>query len=346
MDATDVAIIGAGPIGISLGAALKRAGVAHEIIDAGPIGATLCWWAPGTKFFSSPERIAIAGIPLVIADQEKATREQYLDYLRQVVGAHELRVRTHERVTDVARSGDGFTLTTTRDRLHARRLVLAIGNMHTPRLLGVPGEDMAHVSHYLQDPHVYYARRILIVGGKNSAVEAAIRLHRVGAHVTVSYRRAEFSTKRVKYWLLPELSWLIDKGRIGFLPNTCVREIAEHAVTLDRVDADLYATGDRIDHAADDVLLLTGYDQDPWMFTHIGVELVGEQHAPRFDRKTMQTNVPNVYVAGTAAAGTERHGVKTFIETAHVHVDRIAAHVTGSAPPVEDDAPEASMPES
>ena len=342
---TDVAIIGAGPIGIELAAALKREGVDHELVDAGPIGATLCWWAPGTKFFSSPERIAIAGIPLVVPGQEKATREQYLDYLRLVVGAHDLRPRTHERVEDVTDAGAGFTLTTPRGRTHARRVVLAIGNMHTPRLLHVPGEDLPHVSHYLEDPHVYFGRRVLIVGGKNSAVEAAIRLHRVGADVAMSYRQDHFNPKRVKYWLRPELEWLIDKGRIELHGRTFVREIGEGAVRLERVDASQRPTGEFIEHEADVVLLLTGYDQDPTLFTRLGVDLAGDQHAPRFSRETMETNVPGVYVAGTASAGTERHGVKTFIETAHVHVDRIVAHVTGSRPPAETELVESTMPE-
>lgn len=345
MTTTDVAIIGAGPIGIECAAALKRAGVDHQIIDAGPVGATLCWWAPGTKFFSSPERIEIAGIPLVVPGQEKATREQYLDYLRLVAGAHDLAIRTHERVERIERTGD-FRLITPREPLSARRLVLAIGNMHLPRLINVPGEDLPHVSHYLADPHMYFGQRVLIVGGKNSAVEAAIRLHRVGARVTMSYRGDAFNPKRIKYWLRPELEWLIDKGRITFLPRTFVREITPTNVAFERVNFNLRPTGQHFRHEFDTVLLLTGYDQDPAMFTQLGVELVTDQHAPRFDRATMQTNIEGVYVAGTAAAGSERQGVKTFIETAHVHVDRIVAHITGAAPPEERELEAATMPES
>jgi thioredoxin reductase (NADPH) len=345
MQETDVAIIGAGPIGIELAAALRREGVDHQLIDAGPIGATLTWWAPHTKFFSSPERIAIAGIPLVVPGQDKATGEQYLDYLRLVVGAHDLRVRTYEPVRDVVRSADDFTLSTIKGQTRARRVVLAIGNMHRPNLIGVPGEDLPHVSHYLADPHVYYGRRVLIVGGKNSAVEAAIHLYRVGARVTISYRRAGFDAKRVKYWLRPELEWLIDKERIAFEPYTCVREIRDEITILDRLAPDLEPLGDTFEHESDVVLLLTGYEQDPAMFTRLGVELIGDGPAPRFRRTTMETNVEGVYVAGTAAAGTERHGVKTFIETAHVHVDRIVAHVTGAAPPKEVEPAEAALPE-
>lgn len=345
MTRTDVAIVGAGPIGIECAAAFKKAGVDHAIVDAGPIGATLCWWAPGTKFFSSPERIEIAGIPLVIPGQEKATREQYLDYLRVVAGAYDLTIRTHERVEHIERA-DGFTLATSKDTLGARRVVLAIGNMHVPRLIHVPGEDLPHVSHYLADPHAYFGQRVLIVGGKNSAVEAAIRLHRVGARVTMSYRGDAFSPKRVKYWLRPELEWLIEKGRIEFLPRTFVREITPSEVDLERVNFNQRPTGQHFRHEFDSVLLLTGYDQDPAMFTQLGVELVTDQQAPRFDRATMQTNVEGVYVAGTAAAGSERQGVRTFIETAHVHVDRILAHVTGTTPPKDQELEAATMPES
>lgn len=353
MHTHDVAIIGAGPIGIELAVALKRAGLDFVHLDAGQVGATMQWWAPGTKFFSSPERIAIAGVPLTTRDQEKATREEYLAYLRAVVEQFDLRIRTYERVVGIERrSGEGterrrgepaFELRTRgvdgEHAYRARRVVLAMGDMHGPRTIGVPGEDLPHVDHYLRDPHVYFRRKVLIVGGRNSAVEAAIRLYRVGADVSISYRRSAFDPERIKYWLLPEINWLIAKGKIGFHPRTVVERIEPGRVVLHGCGEGGEALpsadpGARATVEAEQVLLLTGYVQDPTLFRLAGVELEGENLAPAHNPHTMETNVPGIYVAGTAAAGTQ-HRFKLFIETAHVHVDRILAAITGAMDPLK-----------
>src|SRR4051812_529690 len=159
--ATDVAIIGAGPIGIELAVALKRAGVDYQHFDAKQIGHTVSWFAPQTRFFSSNERIAIAGVPLQTADQSKATREEYLSYLRGVVEQFDLRVNTYEPV--IAIEGDarrGFTVTTQPAggprAYRCRTLILCTGGTDRPRTLGIPGEDLPHVSHYFDDPHKYF----------------------------------------------------------------------------------------------------------------------------------------------------------------------------------------------
>ena len=337
---TDVLIVGAGPIGIELAVALKRAGISYVHVDAGQIGSTIGWYAPQTHFFSSPERIAIAGVPLQTLDQSKATREEYLTYLRSVVLQFDLQIETYVRVTSVVRRDDGAFAVMAVGRsgetqFIAQKVVLAIGDMHRPRLLGVPGEELPHVSHYFADPHTYFRRRVLIVGGRNSAVEAAIRCVRVGADVTLSYRGDDFDADHIKFWLFPEIRGMLRESRITFLPATKVREIGRDAVILD-------PDGVRVD--ADFVLLLTGYEQDSSLFEAAGVTLEGPQRRPRFDERTMETNVPGLYVAGTAVAGTQSSGVKHFIETSHVHVDRILAALTGTNAPAADASYE--MPES
>lgn len=343
-----MAIIGAGPIGLETAVALRRAGVSYVHLEAGAIGSTMGWWAPGTRYFSSPERIAIAGVPLVVRGEEKATREDYLQYLRQVALEFALEVRTFERVVHVGRENGAFLLRTARsahgvggpaEQAEAARggaagardafrvyrvskVVLAIGNMHRPRMLDVPGEDLPHVSHYLEEPHKYFGKRVVIVGGRNSAVEAAIRLHRAGAWVTVCQRKAELERERIKYWLLPELEWLIRKEMIGFAPSSEVREITEDAVVVEREG------GARERLAADFVLLLTGYVQDPRLFEMLGLELFGPERRPRLNTETMESSVPGVYVAGTAVAGTQER-TRVFIENSHEHVARIVRAITG-----------------
>jgi thioredoxin reductase (NADPH) len=327
---TDVLIVGGGPIGIELAIALKARGIAYVQLEAAQIGSTIGWYAPQTHFFSSPERIAIAGVPLQTLDQTKATREEYLNYLRAVVLQFDLRIETFERLISLRKAADGwFEATSVRAagerRWRARNVVLAIGDMHRPRRIEVPGEDQPHVSHYFGDPHQYFRRRVLIVGGQNSAVEAAIRCYRVGAQVTLSYRGRELDEKRIKFWLLPEIRSLIRDGRLTYLPNTVVREIRGDRVLLDPPG----------EVEADAVLLLTGYEQDTDLFEQAGVTLDGAGRRPRFDEQTMETNVPGLFVAGTGSAGTQLGGVKEFIETSHVHVDRIVAALTRSAPPHE-----------
>ncbi|MHC4107115.1 MAG: NAD(P)-binding domain-containing protein, partial [Planctomycetota bacterium] len=191
----EVIVVGGGPIGIELGVALQRAGVETLHLEAGQIGWTMFRWPPMTRWFSSPERITIAGCPIQTLDQSKCTREEYLAYLRSVVMQFGLEIHTYEPVVELARRSDGFVVTTRlhdgRSRTHrGRRLVLATGGMARPNLLGIPGEDQTHASHYMGDPHEYFGKRVLIVGGRNSAVEAALRLYHAGARVTLSYRGA------------------------------------------------------------------------------------------------------------------------------------------------------------
>jgi thioredoxin reductase (NADPH) len=173
---------------------------------------------------------------------------------------------------------------------------------------------------------------VLIVGGKNSAIEAAIRLYRVGAEVTVSYRRADVDESRIKYWLLPEFRGLVKAGHIRFEPKTMPVMLSPVGATLTRLDSEGAATGSPFDVAADDVLLLTGYEMDGSLLAGAGVELSGAQLAPVFNPRTMETNVPGLYVAGTATAGTQ-HRFRVFIENCHAHGPRIAAHILGREAP-------------
>ncbi|HEV2293114.1 MAG TPA: NAD(P)-binding domain-containing protein [Tepidisphaeraceae bacterium] len=338
MKSAEVAIVGAGPIGLALAVALKRAGIDYLHFDAKQIGYTISWFAPQTRFFSSNERIAIAGVPLQTADQGKATREEYLAYLRSIVLQFDLRVKTYEPIVALARNldDDSFTLTSqpagsARAECRVNKVILATGGTDHPRRLNIPGENLPHVSHYFRDPHAYFGKRLLIVGGKNSAVEATLRCHHLGAHVAISYRRERLPEKSIKYWLLPEMNLLVKSGRIeGYFQSQPVAITPTH-VTLARGGA---VGGEHFDVPADFVLLLTGYEQDNTLFKLAGLELRGDCGAPVFDEQTMQTSVPSIYVAGTAVAGTQDK-YTLFIENCHVHVERIVSALTGAAPPAE-----------
>jgi len=340
---TNVALVGAGPIGLELAVALMRAGIDYVHLDARQIGYTISWFAPETRFFSSNERIAIAGVPLQTPDQSKASREQYLAYLRMVVTMFDLKVRTYEPVTGIERQRDGGFMLTTQPqtgprRYRARRVVLATGGTARPRTLGIPGETLPHVTHYLGDPHDYFRRRVVVVGGRNSAVEGALRCYHAGADVTISYRGAEFDRERIKYWLLPEIKSLMKPGRIKSHFNTQPVEITPSHMRIRNIQ-----DGQTHDIPADVVLLLIGYEADMSLFRMAGVELDPTTHAPRFNEQTMETSVEGLYVAGTAAGGTQEKYV-LFIENCHVHAERIVAALTGAPAPTS--APTFERPES
>ncbi|MFI5377785.1 MAG: NAD(P)-binding domain-containing protein [Tepidisphaerales bacterium] len=333
MFSTDVVLIGAGPIGIELAVALKRAGLDYVHLEARQIGHTMTWWAPGTRWFSSNDRISIAGVPLHTLDHGKATREEYLRYLRSIVEQFDLSIRTYEPVTAV-RADDGEFLVHTATRTHphtyrARRVILATGGTARPRRLDIPGAELSHVSHFMHEPHLYFRQRVLVVGGKNSAVESALRLHHAGARVGLSYRGAELPAKTIKYWLYPEIAGLIKARVITPYFSTVPTQITASAVTLHS-----HATREDIEVPADFVLLQIGYVADMTLARMGGVELREPAETPAFDPKTMETNVKGLYVAGTAIAGSQDR-FAVFLENCHVHVGRIVAALTGRDPPRE-----------
>jgi thioredoxin reductase (NADPH) len=349
----DVALIGAGPIGLEMAVALQDAGVDYRHFEAQQVGHTIAWFPRQARFFSSPERIAICGVPLMTVDQSKATREEYLAYLRGIVQQFQLQINTYEQVSSVSASavssdaaasdGGRYRVCTERaDGRHqylARRVIFAQGGMHAPRPLvhpgmeQVPGVDLPHVSHYFDEPHPYGGQQLLIVGGKNSAVEAAIRCHRAGAHVTICHRQPQLS-ESVKYWLKPEMDWLIQSGEIRQLGGFAPVAIARTHVDLAPIDASGRPDGDPTTWQrvrADFVLLLIGYVMDTTLLSQLGVELLGASRAPHIDPQTMETNLSGVYVAGTAAGGTQL-SFKLFIENSHAHVVRILRHLAGRDP--------------
>lgn len=334
MKANSTIVIGAGPIGLETTARLKKTGVEVSCVDGGPIGGTIfSLFPPSTRFFSSPERLAIAGIDLQIPAEEKATREDYLAYLRSVAMTLQLPISTHEMVIDARRTDDVWSIVTRsragqlRER-QAANIVLAIGGTHHHRHLGVPGEDLPHVDHDLGDPHRFFGRNVVIVGGKNSAAESALRCWRAGARVCLVHRGPALH-ERVKYWIKPEVESLMKEGLIQHRFDS----------TVTRIEADsIHLKSDRDDETAhvpcQDVLLMIGYRQDPTLFNLFDVMLEGTEKAPRHDPETMLTDQPGIYVAGTAAGGTQQR-FRTYIENSHVHAARIAAHITGAPPPQE-----------
>lgn len=326
-------VVGAGPIGLETAAVLTEEGYQVVVVDAGPVGATIArTFPPNTRFFTSPERLAIRGWPVPSTTQEKTTGEEYLAFLRSFVAGKRLEVRTFTQVVGISGQRGAFEVATltpdgTPGTIRCSVIVLATGGTDHPRRLGVPGENLAMVHHYLGDPHRFFGRRVLVVGGRNSAAESALRLYRVGAQVHLAHRQPQLY-ERVKHWIRPDVVSLLAEGEIvGHMPRL-VTGIEPGCVTL------AAPHGDAEEHVAvDDVLLQIGYEQDGSVFALAGLATSGASGAPVLDEATMESSVPGIYVVGTASAGTQEH-FDVFIENSHQHADRVAAALAGRPAPV------------
>ena len=315
----DIAVIGAGPCGLAVGVAAKSAGLAYALFDRGNVAHSLVGFPFGMTFFSTAEKLEIGGLPFVCSG-EKPTREDALKYYRRVAQHHELEIRAYTEVLDVQGERGDFTLSTRKrsgeEITHrARHVVVATGNFDTPNLLDVPGEELPKVAHYYREAHPYFDQDCLVIGGGNSAVEAALDLHRAGARVTMAHFLSEFDSG-LKSWVRPDIENRIKEGSIPARFRTRVAEIGPDYVML---RSEENGSTNRLDN--DWVFALTGYTLDIPFLHQIGLEIDAETGVPQFDSQTMETNVPGIYVAGVIIAGLNAN--KIFIENGRFHGERI-----------------------
>ena len=316
----DVLIVGAGPSGLAAAIAATQRGLEYALIEKGALVNSIFNFPPQMVFFTTPELLEIGGLPLV-TPYDKPTRLEALRYYRRVVDTYGLRIAFNERVTAIEREADGtFVVTTAGGRgstrvWQARAVVLAIGYYDIPHLLGVPGESLPHVSHYYTESHPYYRKRVVIVGGKNSAAEAALDLYRAGAHVTLVHRHAELG-ESIKYWVKPDIENRLKEGSIASRLEARVVEITPSAVDID-------GPGGRESLPVEQVFLLTGYRADVELMRRAGVRCDVDTLVPEFNPETFETNVPNLFVAGGAIAGQFTGTV--FIENGRFHGEQIIA---------------------
>ena len=327
----DLAVIGAGPCGLAVGVAAKRARLTCSLFDKGPVVASLMRYPLYMTFFSTPEKLEIDGVPFVTA-ADKPSRREALAYYRKIAEYFELDVRQYHEVRRVTRSRDRFQLVAHHpgsrepEAVEARNVVYATGYFESPNLLGVAGEDLPHVTHFFTEAHPYWQQRVIVVGGGNSAVEAALELYRVGARVTLVHFLGEFD-RGVKPWLLPDITNRVKDGSITVRWCSRVAEIRPGVVVI-RSDVD----GRPHTLPADFVVALTGYRADLSLLRAVGVEVDEASGVPRHDAETMETNVPGVYIAGVLASGLDAN--KIFIENGREHGGRICDHIKSKPPRV------------
>jgi thioredoxin reductase (NADPH) len=255
----------------------------------------------------------IGGLPFV-SPNDKPSRMEALRYYRRATDTYNLAIAFDHKVDQISRDGGAFVVHARHSRgdhasWRGRYIVLATGAYDFPNVIGVPGEDLPHVSHYYTAPHPYYRKQVVIVGGKNSAAEAALDLYRAGADVTIVHRRAALGDS-IKYWVKPDIENRIKEGSIAARFNTSVLEITPAFVVVER-------DGARSELPADGVFLLTGYLSDNRLLREAGVDIDPETCGPRHDPDTYETNVKGVYVIGAMVAG--KASGKIFIENGRFH---------------------------
>jgi thioredoxin reductase (NADPH) len=314
----DVLIVGAGPSGLATAIAARQQGLDYAIVEQGVLVNSIFNFPVHMVFFTTPELLEIGGLPLV-SPFDKPTRLEALRYYRRVVDAYQLQIAFEEKVVEIEREPDGtFVVTTATPRgvsrvREARAVVLAIGYYDLPNYIDVPGEDLPHVSHYYDDAHPYYRKRVVIVGGKNSAAEAALELFRGGAHVTLVHRHATLGDS-IKYWVRPDIENRITEGSIAARFETCVAEITPTAVVVT-------GPGGREEIPAEQVFLLTGYHADDDLMRRAGIAVDDRTLRPELNAETFETNVPNLFIAGGAIAGKQTGSI--FIENGRFHGEKI-----------------------
>ncbi len=359
----DLLVVGAGPTGLAIGAEARSAGLDVLLVDRGPLCAAIVDFPSSMLFFTTRDKLEIAGIPFGIPD-DKPNRRQALAYYQGVARQHELPLALFEDVLAIERPAEGgqaergaeggqaerpaeggqaerpaaggqtFTVETRPvaaveggggvRRRRARAVALATGYWGQPKKLGVPGEDLPWVSARYLEPYPHFRQHVVVVGGGNSASEAALDLWRNNVRVTMVVRQPHIKPT-VKYWVAPDVTNRIEEGSITGLFETEACEF--------RPDGTVVVAGPsgRREIAADAAYVLIGYLPDAGLERRCGITVDPETLVPEFDSETCESNVPGLYVAGTLQAGHDTGRI--FIENSREHAPKIVSHVLRRAAP-------------
>jgi thioredoxin reductase (NADPH) len=313
----DIIIVGAGPIGLACGIEAKKAGYSYVIIDKGCLVNSLFNYPLNMTFFSTSERLEIGDVPFV-SHGPKPGRFEALEYYRRVCTTWRLNVKLYEKVETIKQSGGQHVVQTSRGEYKSRIVILALGFYDLPYLLNVPGEDLPKVKHYYDEPHPYFAQKVVVVGAANSAVDVALETWRKGAEVTMVIRE-EGIRESVKYWVKPDIENRIKEGSIKAYFKTNITRITQHTVEISTPEGPEILLNDF-------VLAMTGY-QPPFEFLEsCGIEFNNDEyHTPIYNEETMETSVKGIYLAGVVCGGLKTN--KWFIENSRIHASMIMGNI-------------------
>ncbi|MEX2947555.1 bacillithiol disulfide reductase YpdA [Staphylococcus warneri] len=303
-------IIGGGPCGLSAAIEQKKKGIETLVIEKGNVVESIYNYPTHQTFFSSSDKLSIGDIPFIV-EESKPRRNQALVYYREVVKHHQLNIHAFEEVLTVKKMDNRFTITTTKDVYECKFLTVATGYYGQHNTLEVEGAELSKVFHYFKEAHPYFDQNVVVIGGKNSAVDAALELEKAGANVTVIYRGDHYP-KAIKPWILPNFESLVNHEKITMEFNANVTQIAEDTVTYEK-------DGKTITIPNDYVFAMIGYHPNYEFLESIGIEINTNEYgtAPVYNRETYETNVENCYIAGVIAAGNDANTI--FIENGKYH---------------------------
>jgi len=319
----DILCIGAGPTGLACAIEAKRERMRPLVIDKGCLCNSLFHYPTNLVFFTTPERMEIGDLPLTTVGG-KPTRAEALKYYRRAVEHYGIETHLYTAVDRIAGHDGAFVVHTHDDsgagrEYRVRKIIIATGYYDLPNSLGVPGEELPHVSHYFTEPHPYWNQDVVVIGARNSAAEAALDLFRGGARVTLVHRGAELG-KTLKYWVKPDIENRINAGEICALFNTRIVRIEPNQVWMHNGD------GERPVSAAH-VFAMTGYHPDFSFLERQGIRLNPETKKPECNPHTLQSNVPGIHLAGVVVGG--KHTSEIFIENGRFHGRQIISAIAG-----------------
>ncbi|PUB10353.1 YpdA family putative bacillithiol disulfide reductase [Paenisporosarcina sp. OV554] len=313
MKKADAIIVGGGPCGLAAAISLQNIGLSPVIIEKGNVVEAIYNYPTHQTFFSTSEKLAIGDVPFII-EGRKPKRNQALVYYREVVKLKKLQVNRFETVERVEKKQDFFVVNTSKGVYHAKVVVIATGYYDHPNLLGIPGEELPKVSHYFKEGHTYFDTDVVVIGGKNSSIDAALELHKAGARVTVVYRGSTYSSS-IKPWILPEFEGVVKNGEITMLFESHVEEIKQEEVIIRQQNQVISLKNDF-------VFAMIGYHPDHEFLREMGVRIDEESGRPLLNELTMESNIENLYIAGVLAAGNNANEI--FIENGRFHGELIA----------------------
>lgn len=309
----DILIIGGGPIGLACALSAQKAGLSYLIVEKGCLVNSLYHYPTTMTFFSTSELLEIGGIPFVTISH-KPKRAEALEYYRRVAFSNNLKTNLFETVEQVEKKDGHYTVKTGKAEYQAKNVIVSTGFYDVAVKLNIPGEDLPKVKHYYDDPHYYALQKVVVVGSSNSAIDVALETYRKGADVTLVIRGDEIS-RRVKYWVRPDIINRIKEGSIKAYFNSSLTAVREH-------DVDLLTPGGQITIPNDFVMAMTGYKPNFEFLKKIGIVLSEDAKCiPQYNQETMETNLKGIYLAGVVCGGMDTH--LWFIENSRIHAEMI-----------------------
>ena len=313
MEILDLLIIGAGPIGLNCALEAKKNNLTYLIVEKGTIVNSLYHYPLYMRFFSTAEKLEIAEIPF-ITTAPKPGRQDALEYYQGIARQKDLSINLYEKVLNVRKNEEIFEVETSKSRYSAKNVIISTGFYDLPNTMNIPGENLEKVKHYYTEPYPFAQQKIVVVGSSNSAVDAALETYRKGAEVTMIIRHSEIS-KSVK----PDIENRILEGSIKAHFNADLTEIKENTVIFKNEKGEMHEIEN------DFVLAMTGYLPDFDFLRNTGIRLEGDCLNPYYNPETMETNIPNLYLAGVVCGGKDTH--LWFIENSRIHANIIIKNI-------------------